>query len=318
MTSARSLHRHRRIVGGRSPAMTLSSRTSSRAMCMCAEQGDGGITSHRASCSRSLVNTGRALTSDRLHEARWDVIPPSPCSAHMHMALDEVLLERVIAGERPPTMRLWRWSERALVIGSHQSVSNEVDLAAARDHGFAVTRRMSGGGTMLCEPDRTITYSLYLPETLVAGISFRKSYEVLDSWAVDAFNDMGVPASYREINDIISPRGKIAGAAQARRRGFVLHHTTIAHSMDVDLLWRVVRLGRPNLAERGVRSAEKAVSPLAWFTELGCSEVASALRSHFETRFQAAKATLTSAELDTARELVASKYGTAAWIDRIP
>jgi len=235
----------------------------------------------------------------------------------MHMALDEVLLDQVTRGRRPPTMRLWSWMEPALVIGSHQSVRNEVDLDAARELGFQVTRRISGGGTMLCEPDRTITYSLYLRESLVAGISFRKSYAVLDAWAVDTFQEMGVPASYREINDIISPRGKIAGAAQARRRGFVLHHTTIAHSMDVELLPRLIRIGRPSVAERGVRSAEKGVSPLSWFTPLECSEVASGLRSHFQERYEASNAALTAADLDAATELVASKYGTAAWISRI-
>ena len=40
------------------------------------------------------------MVTDRLHETRWDVIPPSPFSAHMHMALDEMLLEEVIAGAR--------------------------------------------------------------------------------------------------------------------------------------------------------------------------------------------------------------------------
>ncbi len=258
------------------------------------------------------------MAADGLHHASWEVLPIGAYPAHMHMALDEVLLEQVTLGRRPPTMRLWSWIERALVIGSHQSVMNEVDVDAARELGFQVTRRMSGGGTMLCEPERTITYSLYLPESLVAGISFRKSYALIDEWAVEAFKELGVPASYREINDIVSPRGKIAGAAQARRRGFVLHHTTIAHSMDVDVLLRVIRIGRPSLAGRGVRSAEKSVSPLAWFTRLGCSEVASRLHSHFQGRFQAAEATLTAAEIDAAGALVASKYGTAAWINRIP
>ena len=194
------------------------------------------------------------------------MIPSQAHPAHMHMALDEVLLESVRAGRRRPTLRLWEWIEPALVIGSHQSVINEVDVVASRELGFVVTRRMSGGGTMLCEPARTITYSLYLPESVVAGFSFRKSYAVLDDWAVRAFVELGIPASYREINDIISPRGKIGGAAQARRRGFVLHHTTIAHSMEVALLPRLIRIGRPALAGLGVRSAEKPVSPLSWFT----------------------------------------------------
>jgi lipoate---protein ligase len=253
-----------------------------------------------------------------LRDATWEVIPYSPHPAHMHMALDEVLLDQVIGGRRPPTMRMWRWTECALVIGSHQSVMNEVDSVAARELGFVVTRRMSGGGTMLCEPDRTITYSMYLPDSLVAGISFRESYAVLDEWAVRAFREMGVPASYREINDIISPRGKIAGAAQARRRGFLLHHTTIAHAMDGDLLPRLIRVGRSNISPRGVRSAEKSVSPLSWFTGLSCGEVARRMTEYFADDFRAQETNLSAQEIELAHHLVTTKYATAAWVNRLP
>jgi len=171
---------------------------------------------------------------------------------------------------------------------------------------------------MLCEPDRTITYSLYLPESMVAGHSFRASYALLDAWAVRAFNELGVPASYREINDIVSPRGKIAGAAQARRRGFVLHHTTIAHDMDVEMVAQLIRIGREALSPRGVRSADKPVSPLSWFTRASCQEVATHLRSHFEREFAAAPGELTGEELARARDLVASKYSTPEWVNRLP
>jgi lipoate-protein ligase A len=236
----------------------------------------------------------------------------------MHMALDEVLLEQVSAGARGPTLRMWAWIEPALVLGSHQSVLNEVDAVAAHQLGFVVTRRMSGGGTMLCEAGRTITYSLYLPESLVAGISFRKSYAVLDAWAVQAFVELGIPAGYREINDIISPRGKIAGAAQARRRAFILHHTTIAHSMDVEVLPRVIRVGRPSLAPTGVRSADKPVSPLSWFTSLSCAEVAAHLERHFANAFHVLPSEISHAELEAAHRLVATKYSTPAWVNRLP
>jgi lipoate---protein ligase len=251
-------------------------------------------------------------------EVEWDVIPPSAHPAHVHMALDEVLLERVIAGQRRPTLRFWEWIEPALVIGSHQSVSNEVDVIAARELGFVITRRMSGGGTMLAEPDRTITYSLYLPESIVSGITFRKSYALLDDWAVRAFVELGIPASYREINDIISPQGKIGGAAQARRRGFVLHHTTIAHSMDVELLPRLIRVGRPSIAQVGVRSANKSVSPLSWFTSLSCGEIAQNMERYFSNEFRARRSQASPAELEAANRLVATKYATPEWVNRLP
>ena len=236
----------------------------------------------------------------------------------MHMALDEALLERVIGGERRPTLRIWEWIEPALVIGSHQSVINEVDSVAARELGFVVTRRMSGGGTMLCEPGRTITYSLYLPESAVAGITFRKSYALLDGWAVRSFVELGIPAEYREINDIISPRGKIAGAAQARRRGFVLHHTTIAHSMDPALLSRLIRIGRERLSERGVRSADKTVSPLSDFTSMNCAGVARHMERSFAAEFHARDSEVSGEELDAALELAKTKYATSGWISRLP
>ena len=258
------------------------------------------------------------MSADRLSELEWDLIEYSPQSPHMHMALDEVLLQRVIAGERRPTVRFWEWAEPALVIGSHQSVVNEVDVVAARELGFTVTRRMSGGGTMLWEHERTITYSLYVPATVVAGLSFRQSYAALDAWAVRSFVTLGVPASYREINDIISPRGKIAGAAQTRRRGFVLHHTTIAHSMEPDLLPQLIRIGRDRLSDRGVRSADKAVSPLSWFTVLGCAEVARHMQQSFSSEFHARVSELTHDELEAARELETTKYASASWVNRLP
>ena len=258
------------------------------------------------------------MRDDHLTNLGWDLIPASAQTAHMHMALDEVLLGRVIERARRPAIRFWEWIEPALVIGSHQSVSNEVDLPAARRLGFSVTRRMSGGGTMLCEPGRTITYSMYLPVEAVEGLSFRRSYAALDAWAVRAFKALGVPASYREINDIISPRGKIAGAAQARRRGFVLHHTTIAHSMDVELLPRLIRIGRDRVSERGVRSAEKPVSPLSWFTPLSCEETTRHLERFFAGEFTTRASELSNDEFAAARVMVTEKYGTSAWVNRLP
>jgi lipoate---protein ligase len=234
------------------------------------------------------------------------------------MALDEVLLNRVATAERAPTLRFWRWTEPALVLGSHQSVANEVYLDAARGLGFKVVRRMSGGGTMIAEPGRTITYSLYLPAATLAGLTFAESYRRLDAWAVRGLQALGVPASYRPLNDIVTPRGKVAGAAQARRRHTVLHHTTMAHTMDTDLVGRLIRLGRDRLSPAGIRSAEKAVSPLSWFTNAGLEEVERYLLTAFQAENGGTGSALRVDELHEARDLAAAKYVTPEWTYRLP
>ena len=72
---------------------------------------------------------------------------------------------------------------------------------------------------MFVEPGNTITYSLYVPDSLVPGLSFADSYAYLDDWVLGALGDMGVKAWYQPLNDIATEAGKIAGAAQKRVAG---------------------------------------------------------------------------------------------------
>jgi lipoate---protein ligase len=252
-----------------------------------------------------------------LADLDWQLLPPVPLPAHVQMALEEVLLDQVARGDRPPTLRFWEWSDRALVLGSHQVLANEVDQEAANALGFTVARRPSGGGTMIVEPRRTITYGIYAPEGLVTGLSFAASFAFLDRWVVDCLCALGVPAGYRPINDLVSPEGKIGGAAQARRRRTVLHHTVIAYEMDPTLVRRLIRIGREAVVARGVRSAEKEVSPLARWTSLSRDEVVDRLGGWFRGLARVETRELDEETLALARLLAARKYGTWAWINRL-
>jgi lipoate---protein ligase len=189
-----------------------------------------------------------------------------------------------------------------------------VDRDAARELGFEVQRRLSGGGAMIVEPGRTITWSIYLPVEDVAGLSFAASYTALDGWAVRALRKLGIPAEHRPLNDIATPRGKLAGSAQARRRGRVLHHTALAYDMDPALVRRVLRIGRPRVSDKGLRSAEKEVSPLRWFSDLPQPEVVRRLAAGYE----GVAGSVTEAELAEARRLAAAKYELTAWRERLP
>lgn len=253
----------------------------------------------------------------RFADFEWELIAPQPMAPHLQMALDEVLLGRVASGERPPTVRFWEWGQPALVLGSHQVLANEIDVREACLRGFSIARRMSGGGTMIVEPRRSITYSIYAPESVVKGMSYVASFAFLDGWVVDCLRALGVPAGYRPINDIVSPEGKIGGAAQARRRHTVLHHTAIAFTMDPAIVPRLIRIGRERVSPRGVRSAEKAVSPLSRWTSLDRDGVVERLWDWFAALGRAQEGHVSSKELSAAHRLAAEKYATAEWLNRM-
>lgn len=258
------------------------------------------------------------------HATRWEdhtfeVVHEGPESPAMHMALDQVLSEAVGAGTRRPTLRIWEWGAPAVVIGSFQSLRNEVDPDGAARHDITVVRRISGGGAMFIEPGNTITYSLTVPASLVEGLSFERSYAFLDDWVLGALRGLGIDATYVPLNDIASPAGKIAGAAQKRLAGgTVLHHVTMAYDIDATKMLEVLRIGREKLSDKGTASANKRVDPLRSQTGLARADVIEAFKDHFRSRYDTVDGAVTPQERARAEELVATKFGTPEWTSRVP
>ncbi|MGK5639898.1 lipoyl protein ligase domain-containing protein [Streptomyces sp. URMC 126] len=255
------------------------------------------------------------------HDYDWQVIHDGPQSPALHMALDEVLTTEVAAGRRPPTLRVWEWESPAVIIGSFQSLRNEVDLESAERHGMTVVRRISGGGAMFVEPHSTITYSLYVPDSLVQGLSFADSYAYLDDWVLAALGDMGIKAWYQPLNDIATESGKIAGAAQKRMvggNGAVLHHVTMAYDIDADKMLEVLRIGREKLSDKGTKSAKKRVDPLRRQTGLPRGEVIDRMIGSFRSRYGCSAGEVTEEEMNRARELARKKFASPEWTARVP
>ncbi|MGH8214677.1 MAG: lipoate--protein ligase family protein [Rhodanobacteraceae bacterium] len=248
----------------------------------------------------------------------WRLIHGAPQPPALHMAIDEVLTDEVAARRRPPTLRVWEWSSSCVVIGRFQSLRNEIDPDGAQRHGIEVVRRISGGGAMFIEPGNTITYSLYAPDALVAGMSFQESYEFMDRWVIGALQGLGIDAWYQPLNDITSPSGKIAGAAQTRRGGAVLHHVTMAYDIDTAKMLEVLRIGREKLSDKGTASAAKRVDPLRSQTGLPRAEIIDRMIDAFRAAHGLARDRLLPQELERAEALAAAKFASAAWTAIVP
>ncbi|WP_010204832.1 lipoate--protein ligase family protein [Salinibacterium sp. PAMC 21357] len=249
----------------------------------------------------------------------WQIVTGPPLEPVMQMAMDQVLADEVAAGRRKPTLRIWEWNKPAVVIGSFQSLRNEVDLDNAKKYGFEVVRRISGGGAMFMEAGTVITYSIYAPVELVQGMTFADSYAFLDEWVIIALKSLGIDASYQPLNDIASPTGKIGGAAQKRLgAGAVLHHVTMSYDMDGEKMVQVLRIGREKMSDKGTKSAAKRVDPLRSQTGMERADIIDTMVATFRKLHGLTESELTSEEISRAAELVAEKFGTEEWLQRVP
>lgn len=269
----------------------------------------------------SGVRVARFLGADSAARlpSRFDLLESRPLSIAVNLALDHAVAESVADGMRPAAVRLWNWNETAAVIGSSQSLSNEIDVEAAKERGIALARRASGGGTMYMDPARAIAYSVIVPSAALSGLSLRESYALCDSWVLRSLKEMGVPAFYMPINDIATLDGKIGGAAQRRLAGgATIHHAVMSWEIETEQLLAVTRLFRPDTGARGVKSAQKKAVGIRSYVDVAREGVIDALRRSLARGRTVRKAKYRPDELIAAQSLAKAKFADPAWLTRIP
>ena len=260
---------------------------------------------------------------------RWsglklDLIRDGPRQPVMQMAMDQALNDAVAQGRLPPTLRIWNWSAPAVILGRFQSLSREVHVERARSLGFTLVRRCTGGGTMVIQPDRAITYSLYLPLDFVKGANLIDSYRICDYWLVRGLRMQGIQAGWQGMNDIASPRGKMGGAAQrrlpsgARGPGGLLHHTTLSYSVDAELMAQVLKVAPEKFHDKAVTSVRSRVDPIDRQTSLSRQSLTDALLDTLPSLVEDLRISSPAPEVEQrARTLVRQRYGRGEWTAQI-
>ncbi|MEV7972322.1 biotin/lipoate A/B protein ligase family protein [Cellulomonas sp. NPDC089187] len=313
-----------RALTGRSADARVPELTEAIESALSRAESDGTLDQPVAMVGFTAESVAIAVRRALGHATGWqdhtfEVIHPGPLPPAMLGALDQVLTEELDAGRRGPTLRFWEWDERAVFIGSFQSLRNEVDPEGVAKHDVTVVRRISGGGAMFMEAGNCITFSLVVPASLVDGLSFEQSYRFLDDWVIGALAEVGVKATFAGLNDVASPAGKIAGSAQKRLAGgAVLHHMTMAYDIDSDKMLEVLRIGREKLSDKGTTSANKRVDPVRSQTGMAREDVIAAFDAYFRRRYRAVDSELRPEEIARAEQLVEEKFGNPEWTARVP
>lgn len=214
----------------------------------------------------------------------WRLLDTPPMSAAENMALDETLLELKGRGETPDTIRFLRFSPRAVLIGYHQAVHEEVREDFCSSAGVDINRRITGGGAIFFDEsqlgwevicDKSF-FGLILP---TPGL-----FKTLCEPVVTALNLLGLKAAFRPRNDIEVKGRKISGTGGTESDGAFLFQGTMLTDFDVETMLRCLRIPVEKLKAKEIDSVRERVTCLKW--ELGrtppLEEIESAIQAGFE------------------------------------
>ncbi len=193
----------------------------------------------------------------------------APRSVSAQVALDDRLLREVGAGTLPPVVRIWQCMDEAVVVGVAQKPEAVADLDACRADGIPVLKRFSGGGAVFIGRGCVVYSAIVRLGGAVMRHDVEGAYRHVLGPVIAGFAAAGVPIEFQPPSDLASAGRKIAGNAQAQRRGAVLVHGSFLVNADLDRIARYLpepavapeyRAGRRhaaflrNLAEDGLDS----------------------------------------------------------------
>ena len=110
----------------------------------------------------------------------------------------------------------------SVVIGRNQQLFAEVNLPFCDEHGIAICRRVSGGGTVYHDLGN-LNIGLVMPKTL----QHVNDYQFFLDWPMQALKKLGMITEVNTRNAILCQDKKISGSAQFAGRNKLLTHCTL-------------------------------------------------------------------------------------------
>lgn len=187
-------------------------------------------------------------------EKTWRLIIDGECEPVTNMAVDEAIMTNVAEGRSMPALRIYKWLNPCISVGRFQRIDGISlgDLPCGRQK--KAVRRPTGGGSVP-HGGEGFTYSMIYregPGCVAKGVA--ASYSQIHGCVAEALRSLGAdaqlytdssaaPGPFGECfsspvhSDVMLDGRKVAGAAQRRKRGTVLHQGEVSLDLDVFGKW---------------------------------------------------------------------------------
>lgn len=226
----------------------------------------------------------------------------------LNLALDEALLIEAEEGRWEETLRFWESPVPFVVLGYSNKIATEVNVRACAARGVPVSRRCTGGGTVLQGPG-CLNYALVLRADENGPLG---NVTAANCFIMKRNRDALQPLVSERIEieghtDLAIGGVKFSGNSQRRGRRWLLFHGTFLHRFDLSLLEQLLPLPSRQPSYRTNRPHAAFLRNI----DLTVEAIKAALMRGWN-------ATIAPVDLPSARteHLAATKYSSPDWTER--
>jgi lipoate-protein ligase A len=232
-------------------------------------------------------------------------------------AVYHVVATTVDQGVSPSTIILCKPSAPLVCIGYHQELDKEVDTEYCSSKNLPIVRRILGGGAVYLDSNQ-LFYQVIArrSEPEVPG-SIEEIFRAFLEAPTKTYNDIGIRAQYRAINDIEVDGRKISGSGATEIGASAILTGNIIFDFNFDEMTKILKVPSEKFRDKVFKTLSERLTTVR--KELGESpstdSVKRLLKQNYESTLgiELVKGKLSETEANLMKS-TEEKYGTRDWL----
>jgi len=192
---------------------------------------------------------------------RWRLLDLGGLEPYAAQTLYEAVALAVDQGRSPNTIILCYPKDRYVCVGYHQEVEKEIDLEYCKTNGLPIIRRPVGGGATYLDDGQQF-YQVVAGKSSIVPARVDDFFKFFLEPPIFTYRQLGVPAEYKPINDIVANGKKISGNGAGKIESVSVLIGNIILDIDFDLMARVLKVSEEKFRDKIAKSMRAWVSSL--------------------------------------------------------
>jgi len=192
---------------------------------------------------------------------RWRLLDLGGLEPYGAQTLYEAVALAVDRGRSPNTIILCYPKDRYVCVGYHQEVEKEIDTEYCKTYGLPIIRRTVGGGATYLDNGQQF-YQVVAGKSSIVPARVDDFFRFFLKPPIFTYQQFGVPAEYKPINDIVSNGKKISGNGAGKIESVSVLIGNIILDIDFDLMARVLKVPDEKFRDKIAKSMREWVSSL--------------------------------------------------------
>lgn len=160
----------------------------------------------------------------------------------------------------PDTIIIASPTDPYVCIGFFQELDKEVDVTYCRSHDLPIVRREVGGGAVYLDKDQLFTQWVFRIGRLPARLEER--FDLFVRPLVATYQDLGIDAYYRPVNDVHVAGKKISGTGAARIGDADVVVGSFMLDFDKSTMARVLKVQSEKMRDKVVEALEQYMTTM--------------------------------------------------------